>query len=197
MSAIAAGSPADPTAAGPSAAEPTAAGPSAAEPLDAGLTAADLRCRVVTVSTRAAAGVYEDRTGPVIADALAGLGCGVDGVVVVADGDPVEAALRDAVDAGVDAVVTTGGTGFTPTDRTPDATRRVLDLEVPGIAELLRSTGVARGVPTAVFSRGVAGVAGRTLVVNLPGSRGAVRDGLDVLLPLLVEAVRHLRGPVG
>jgi len=164
------------------------------EPLDARLTAADLRCRVVTVSTRAAAGVYEDRTGPVIAAALRELGCVVDEVVVVPDGAPVETALRDAVAAGVDAVVTTGGTGFTPTDRTPERTRAVLDLEIPGIAESLRARGVAQGVPTAVFSRGVVGVAGRTLVVNLPGSRGAVRDGLDVLLPLLVEAVRHLRG---
>ncbi len=167
----------------------------AAEPL-ADLTGPDLRCRVITVSTRAAAGVYADLTGPVIAAALRGLGAAVDAPVVVADGDPVGAALREAVDAGIDAVVTTGGTGFTPTDRTPEVTRAVLDLEIPGIAELLRARGVAGGVPTAVFSRGVAGVAGRTLVVNLPGSRGAVRDGLEVLLPLLVEAVRHLRGSV-
>jgi molybdenum cofactor synthesis domain-containing protein len=164
------------------------------EPLDSTLTAADLRCRVVTVSTRAAAGVYEDLTGPVIVTALTGLGCAVEGPMVVADGAPVEAALRDAIAAGVDAVVTTGGTGFTPTDRTPERTRAVLDLEIPGIAEALRARGVAGGVQTAVFSRGVVGVAGRTLVVNLPGSRGAVRDGLDVVLPLLVEAVRHLRG---
>lgn len=168
----------------------------AAEPLDADLAAGELRCRVVTVSTRAAAGVYADATGPVLVEALAGLGCRVDPVVLVADGDPVEGALRDAVAAGVDVVLTTGGTGFTPTDRTPEATRRVLDLEIPGIAERLRADGVAKGVSTAVFSRGVAGVAGRTLVVNLPGSRGAVRDGVGVLLPLLVEAVRHLRGPL-
>jgi len=167
----------------------------AGEPL-ADLTGADLRCRVLTVSTRAAAGVYEDLTGPVIVGALRGLGATVEQPVVVADGGAVGVALREAVAARIDVVVTTGGTGFTPTDRTPEMTRAVLDLEIPGIAELLRARGVAGGVPTAVFSRGVAGVAGRTLVVNLPGSRGAVRDGLEVLLPLLVEAVRHLRGPV-
>lgn len=167
----------------------------AGEPL-ADLAGADLTCRVLTVSTRAAAGVYEDLTGPVIAEALRGLGATVGEPVVVPDGEAVGAALRQAVDDGIDALITTGGTGFTPTDRTPEMTRAVLDLEIPGIAELLRARGVAGGVPTAVFSRGVAGVAGRTLVVNLPGSRGAVRDGLEVLLPLLVEAVRHLRGPV-
>lgn len=169
--------------------------PPSGEPLDRALSAHDLRARVVTVSTRAAAGVYPDATGPVIAGALAGLGCSVDDVVVVPDGDPVEVALRAALADRVDVVVTTGGTGFTPTDRTPEATRRVLDLEIPGIAEQLRAAGLAAGVATAVFSRGVAGVAGRTLIVNLPGSRGAVRDGLVVLLPLVVEAVRHLRGP--
>ncbi len=167
------------------------------EPLDAGLVAADLTCRVITVSTRAAAGVYPDATGPVIAAALAHLGARVQGPVLVPDGDPVEQALRDAVGDGVDAVITTGGTGFTPTDRTPEMTRRVLELEIPGMAELMRARGVAAGVPTAVFSRGVVGVVGATLVVNLPGSRGAVRDGLEVLLPLLVDAVRHLRGPAG
>ena len=169
----------------------------AAEPMP-GLSARDLRARVVTVSTRAAAGEYEDTTGPVVADALAGLGCAVDPVAVVADGaDRVADALRSAVGDGVDVVVTTGGTGFTPTDRTPEGTRAVLDLEIPGLAERMRAVGVAAGVDTAVFSRGVAGVAGRTLVVNLPGSRGAVRDGLSVLTPLLVEAVRHLRGSAG
>lgn len=172
-------------------------GPAQQEPLDAGLRAADLTCRVVTVSTRAAAGVYEDLTGPLIVAALTGLGTRVQGPVVVADGDPVEQALHEAVAAGVDAVITTGGTGFTPTDRTPEMTRRVLDLEIPGMSELLRARGVAAGVPTAVFSRGVVGAASATLVVNLPGSRGAVRDGLEVLLPLLVDAVRHLRGPTG
>jgi molybdenum cofactor synthesis domain-containing protein len=152
-----------------------------------------IRARVIVASNRAAAGVYADTSGPLLVAGLRELGCEVDDPVVVADGEPVETALRTAVADGLDVVLTSGGTGITPTDATPDMTRRVLDYEVPGIAEAIRSHGLAK-VPAAALSRGLAGVAGRTLIVNLPGSTGGAKDGLAVLRPILVHAVEQLRG---
>lgn len=152
------------------------------------------RAAVVVASNRAAAGVYEDETGPLIVDALRADGWDVEDAAVVPDGEPVGAAIRAALDAGARAVLTTGGTGLTPTDRTPEATRPLLDREVPGIAEAIRAFGVANGVATAALSRGLAGVVGDALVVNLPGSRGGVKDGLAVVLPLLRHAVEQARG---
>ena len=155
---------------------------------------AEIRALAVTVSNRAAAGVYEDRSGPVLARLLAEAGCTVDGPLVVPDGPPVEVALREAITAGYHVVVTTGGTGLTPGDLTPEMTRRVLDREIPGIAEAIRAAGVAAGVPAAMLSRGVAGLAGGVLIVNLAGSTGGVRDGMAVLAPVLRHAVDQAHG---
>ena len=155
---------------------------------------AQLPAAVVVASNRAAAGVYDDTTGPVIVDWLVEQGFSCPAPAVVPDGDPVGEAIRAAVDAGARVVLTTGGTGLTPTDRTPEATRPLLDREVPGIAEAIRAYGLQAGVPTAMLSRGLAGVSGHCLVVNLPGSRGGVRDALAVLEPVLRHAVEQVVG---
>lgn len=152
------------------------------------------RARVIVASNRAAAGVYEDVTGPMIVSALRGWGFETPDPEVVPDGDPVGNAISCAVAERVDLVVTTGGTGVSPTDRTPDVTEPLLDRTVPGIAEAIRAHGLAKGVPTAMLSRGLAGVAGRTLVINLPGSRGGVADALEVLADVVPHAVSQLGG---
>jgi len=156
---------------------------------------ADARAMVLTASNRAAAGVYEDRSGQVLARGLTQLGFDVEGPHVRPDdAAELEAVLRAAVDAHFDVVLTTGGTGLSPTDVTPEATRAMLEREAPGIAEAVRRYGADNGVPTAVLSRGLAGTSGRTLIVNLPGSTGGVEDGLAVLGPLLPHLVSQLRG---
>jgi molybdenum cofactor synthesis domain-containing protein len=154
-----------------------------------------IRALAITVSNRAAAGIYEDRSGPVLVELLREAGCDiVDGPLVIPDGEAVEQVLRDSVTAEYDVAVTTGGTGLTPGDLTPEMTRRVIDREIPGIPEALRAAGAEAGVPSAILSRGLAGVASRTLIVNLPGSSGGVRDGMKVLRPILVHAVDQIRG---
>ena len=148
---------------------------------------------VVVASNRAAAGVYEDETGPLLVEGLQRLGFSVASIVVP-DGKPVREAMLAALSRGARLIVTTGGTGLTPTDQTPEVTRKLLDREVPGIAEAIRNQGVANGVPTAALSRGLAGVAGNCLVVNLPGSKGGVKDGLSVLEGMVVHAVEQITG---
>jgi molybdenum cofactor synthesis domain-containing protein len=148
---------------------------------------------VITASNRAAAGVYPDRSGPLITAWLRERGFDTPDPAVVPDGEPVAGAIRAALADRVDVVITTGGTGISPTDATPEITRALLDYEVPGLADAIRAAG-APTVPTAVLSRGVTGVAGRTLVINLPGSTGGVRDGLAVLGDVLQHAVDQLHG---
>ena len=152
------------------------------------------RAVVVTCSTRAAAGVYPDRGGALLVATLRDWGASVPDATVVPDGPAVGEALAAALATDPDLLLTTGGTGLTPTDGTPEATRTVLTREVPGLAEAIRAKGVAHGIPTAVLSRGLAGLAGRTLVVNLPGSTGGVRDALEVLAEVLPHALSQAQG---
>lgn len=151
------------------------------------------RALVVVVDDRRARGVAEDHSGPLVTELLAEAGFVVDGVVVVAaDEVEIRSALNTAVIGGVDLVVSVGGTGVTPRDVAPEATRTILDRELLGIAEALRSSGLAAGSGEAGLSRGLAGISGSTLVVNIAGSRAAVRDGMATLGPLATQVIAEL-----
>jgi molybdenum cofactor synthesis domain-containing protein len=155
---------------------------------------ADARARVITVSDRSYQGVRPDSSGPLLSNLLETLGFSLSAVVLVPDEiDAIEVALRAAIDDSVDLVATTGGTGLSPRDVTPEATRRVIEREAPGLAESLRQYRRDE-LPTTILSRAVAGIAGSTLVVNLPGSTGGVTDGVDVLGPVIGHAIAQLRG---
>lgn len=153
-----------------------------------------VRAAVITASNRSSRGEREDTSGQLLAEKLREMGCLVgDTTVVPDDVTAIQGALRAALAAGADLVVTTGGTGVTPTDVTPEATRPLLEREVPGIAEAIRLAARER-VPTSVLSRGLAGTIGTSLVVNLPGSPGGVKDGVAVLTPILGHVLSQLRG---
>lgn len=153
------------------------------------------RALIVIVDDRVAQGEHEDSTGPLVMELLEEAGFVVDGTVAVA-GEAVDIrnALNTAVIGGVDLVITVGGTGMGPRDVTPDATVGVLDRPIPGIAEALRASGLAAGAVDAGLSRGLVGVSGSTLVVNLAPSRGAVRDGMATLTPLVQHVIEELSG---
>ena len=152
------------------------------------------RARVITASDRAAAGLYEDRSGPLAADALRDLGFTVDAPVVVPDGEAVHEALVAAIADGVDVVLTTGGTGLGPRDLTPEMTEPLLERQLPALAAAVARVGFDKGVPASLLSRGLAGIAGRTFIANLPGSVGGVRDGMTILGAVLPHALDVLDG---
>jgi molybdopterin adenylyltransferase len=151
-----------------------------------------VRAAVLTVSDGVAAGEREDRSGELLAELLAREGYDVERRVVPDERDEVADAIADLAD-GARLVLTTGGTGLGPRDVTPEATMAVLDRPAPGIAEAIRADAIAR-TPHGLLSRGIAGVRGSSLVVNLPGSTGGCRDGFAVLRPALGHALELLAG---
>jgi len=152
------------------------------------------RALVVIVDDRTAHGDV-DSTGPLVTELLTEAGFLVDATVAVsADEVEIRNALNTAVIGGVDLVISVGGTGVSPRDVTPDATAEVLDRELPGISEALRSSGLAAGAVDAVVSRGLVGISGSTLVANLAASRAAVRDGMATLTPLASYVIGQLSG---
>ncbi|HUQ41381.1 MAG TPA: MogA/MoaB family molybdenum cofactor biosynthesis protein [Candidatus Limnocylindrales bacterium] len=156
-----------------------------------------VRAGIITVSTRGASGVRADESGPAMKEALAAAGHDVVSTQLIPDdAAQIAAAILAAIRAGANLVLTSGGTGLSPNDVTPDATRSVIAREIPGIAEALRARSLAK-TPHGMLSRGIAGAIGSALVVNLPGSPRAVRESLDVLLPVVPHALELLAGETG
>lgn len=153
-----------------------------------------MKAAIITASARAAAGIYEDKSGEILKSGLNALGYEVSDVVIVADDvKQISDAIASALAAQTDLIVTTGGTGISPTDVTPEATAPMIQKLLPGIPEALRAYSREK-VPTADLSRGLAGTSATSLIINLPGSPGAVKDGLVIIERLAVHIHEQLRG---
>jgi molybdopterin adenylyltransferase len=153
-----------------------------------------IRAAILTISDKGAAGEREDTSGAAIRELLESIGATIDRYEIIPDEQAtISARLQEWAGDGLDLIITTGGTGLGPRDITPEATREVLDYEVPGLAEAMRAEGL-KHTPMSMLSRALAAVRGRTLIVNLPGSPKAVRENLSVILPVLPHAVELLRG---
>jgi molybdenum cofactor synthesis domain-containing protein len=148
---------------------------------------------VVVASRRASQGIYEDTSGPILAQGLRDLGFSVE-LKVVDDGEPVAKALSEAVNRNLELIITSGGTGLTPRDLTPEMTSRFIDKPLPGIAEALRFDGITQGISMAPLSRAIAGISKNTLIINVAGSAGAARDAVRVLSPILLHAIDQMKG---
>jgi molybdenum cofactor synthesis domain-containing protein len=156
-----------------------------------------IRAAVITASTKGAKGERPDESGPAMAEILRANKIDVvSTTLVVDDADQLAAAILEGIAAGANVVLTTGGTGLSPNDVTPEATRRVIEREIPGIAEALRARSLQK-TAHGMLSRAIAGSVGATLIVNLPGSPKAVRESLEVLLPVLPHALELLSGKSG
>jgi len=157
-----------------------------------------MRTAIITISTSVAAGRSEDRSGAALAELASASGAEVIGRDVVSDDrQAIEEALRSAVDAGASLIFTTGGTGLTPDDVTPEATRAVIDRDAPGFAEAMRAEAL-KHTPMGILTRGVSGIAGRTLIINFPGNPKAIGELFPVIAPTLehvVATLRHEGGP--
>lgn len=156
----------------------------------------NFRIGVLTLSDKGSVGARIDTSGPAIAEMVGVLGCVEKVALLPDDADAIAALLCDWTATGLDLILTTGGTGLAPRDVTPEATLQVIDRQVPGMAEAMRQAGLQK-TPHAMLSRGVVGVRGRTLIVNLPGSEKAVRENLAVILQTLPHALSTLRGVGG
>jgi molybdopterin adenylyltransferase len=153
------------------------------------------RAGIITVSDKGSQGKREDKSGPVIAEMLAGAAVSIVETVIIPDEveQIVAALIRMADEEKLDLILTTGGTGVSPRDLTPDATRQVLDKEIPGLAEAMRAASM-KITPHAMISRAMAGIRGRSLIINLPGSPKGARENLSVVLPALTHAMEKIQG---